>query len=131
VVLQTGDGFGLASWQQLLLGVAITTVSWVLVALFGPETDREVLVSFATHIKPGGPGWSAIVSPEQMQAEGHGSDIPTGLLAAATGAVGIYSALFATGYFLYGQRGMSAVMAILSIGAFILLSRLWSKLRFE
>jgi len=56
VTLKLGD-FGLASWQELLVGVAITTVCWITAALLSPPADAETLKSFCRHINPGGPGW--------------------------------------------------------------------------
>jgi len=57
VVFQIGGGFGLETWQQLLVGVGITTVSWISVAFIGPATNRQVLEDFVLKIRPGGPGW--------------------------------------------------------------------------
>lgn len=131
VILTIGNGFGLESWQQLLLGVAITTVAWVGVAFFGPTTDREVLLSFCRKIRPGGPGWKFIVEELGSEADEAGSDIPLGLLAALAGAVGIYSILFATGYFLYGHLLTGTLMSVLAVAALLGLLKLWSKLRFD
>jgi len=60
-----------------------------------------------------------------------GSDIPLGLLAALAGAVGIYSVLFATGYFLYGHVLTGTLMSALAVASLLGLLKLWSKLRFD
>jgi hypothetical protein len=131
VAFQIGDGFGLASWQQLLSGVALTTVAWMSVAFFGPETEVDVLERFVRDIRPGGPGWRVVRERMSDLPTEAPSDIPIGLLAAAVGAIGIYAVLFATGYFLYGNGVAGAGMAILSGVSFIVLAVLWSRLRFE
>ena len=46
VVFTVTGGMGLESWAQLVVGVVITTISWVTVAFLGPTTDTEKLVSF-------------------------------------------------------------------------------------
>jgi len=127
VVLQFNGGFGLETWQQLLVGVGITTVSWVSVAMWGPRTDREVLESFCEKINPGGPGWHDY----DAGVTGPGSDIPTGLLAAFSGTIGIFGILFATGYFLYGQTLTAVIMCSVAFVSLFWLSRLWSKLRLQ
>jgi len=127
VVLQFNGGFGLETWEQLLVGVGITTVSWVSVAMWGPRTDREVLESFCEKINPGGPGWHDY----DAGVTGPGSDIPTGLLAAFSGTIGIFGILFATGYFLYGQTLTAVIMCSVAFVSLFWLSRLWSKLRLQ
>lgn len=131
VALQIGDGFGLEAWQQLLLGVAITTVAWISVAFLARPTDREVLESFVIKVKPGGPGWKKVTDELDESLFEGGSDIPIGLLAAVVGALGIYSILFSTGYFLYSNVLAGSVMALIAVLSLTALWKLWSKLKFE
>ena len=46
---------------QLILGVAITTFSWILITYMTPEEDKEVLRDFYKKIQPGGKGWKKVV----------------------------------------------------------------------
>lgn len=45
---------------QLLIGVAITTLCWVIVAFVGPQTDTETLANLYRKVQPPGPGWAII-----------------------------------------------------------------------
>ncbi|MBT3450282.1 MAG: Na+:solute symporter [Bacteroidetes Order II. Incertae sedis bacterium] len=124
-------GLGLESWAQLVAGVVVTTISWVTVAFLGPATDTEKLVSFYEKIRPGGRGWGPIMWHLNESSSEDGSDLPMALLAAVFGSITIYSALFATGYFLYGQTGAAlSVAGIALLGGFGLW-KIWPKLKFD
>ena len=105
-VLHTRFGFSpIANDLQFLLSVGLTTLAWVAVTLLTAPSDMETLTHFVRKIQPGGPGWAKV--REQMQAEeltAKGWSIPTGILCMLVGAFAIYSALFSTGYFIYGKR---------------------------
>ena len=131
MVLQFGHGFGMESWQQLLVGVGITTTAWISVAIFGPTTDQAVLDSFYQKIRPGGPGWKPVLTRLGPGYESDGSDLPSGILASVVGALGIYSLLFATGYYLYGNWTAAFAMTLVAAISLFALYRLWSKIRFE
>ncbi len=138
VVLTIGHGFGLASWQQLLVGVFVTTLAWVVVAFSTAPTDRAVLEAFNNRIRAGGPGWRSFDSGPDNQAgedtsvaSEAGSDLPFGILATVAGAVAIYSSLFATGYLLYGQTGLSVLMMGIAALGFGAIRVLWPRLKFE
>lgn len=93
----------LASWEVLLIGVAITTVGWLLVTFLTPPTDAAVLRRFYKKIHPGGPGWAPVeVNLPAEETVGDGR-LAFGILAMLIGASAIYGALFATGYYLYGN----------------------------
>ncbi len=50
----------LSSWQELLIGVTITTIGWFIVTYLTRPTDDETLINFCKQIRPGGPGWERI-----------------------------------------------------------------------
>lgn len=131
ILFLIGHGFGMESWQQLLVGVGVTTTAWLSVAFLGPTTEPAVLDSFYHKIRPGGPGWKPVMSRLDIDHSTDGSDIPTGLLATVVGALGIYSLLFATGYFIYGRLPAAIAMAGVAVVSMLALYRLWSKIRFE
>ncbi|MEL6109321.1 MAG: sodium:solute symporter family protein [Planctomycetota bacterium] len=95
----------LTDWQQLLVGVVITTTAWLLVTLLAPPTDRDVLHSFYRLIRPGGPGWKPV--HRELAAEGEvveaGEPITAGLRAMFASTFLVYSLLFGIGYLLYGE----------------------------
>ena len=120
---------------QLVLGVAITTVSWVVVTLLTSPSDKSTLNEFYKITQPGGPGWNKVVS----DAKGDGIDldtqkrawnVPTGILCMLVGSVGIYGALFSTGYFIYGEYTEGSILFSVTILAFIILRKLMKKLMF-
>ena len=120
---------------QLVLGVAITTVSWVVVTLLTSPSDKSTLNEFYKITQPGGPGWNKVVS----DAKGDGIDldtqkrawnVPTGILCMLVGSVGIYGALFSTGYFIYGEYLEGSILFTVTILAFIILRKLMKKLMF-
>jgi solute:Na+ symporter, SSS family len=104
----------LASWQELTIGVAITTASWIIVTLLTPPTERAVLQSFYDKIRPIGAGWSRVVDTTQAQPD-------TGLTEAIAciflGCAAVYSALFATGSFIYGNLAAGAILSVVCIAA--------------
>ena len=119
---------------QLLAGVAITTVAWVGVAMATTPTDEGTLRSFYRKIGPRGPGWAAVLRraaaegvPLEDTATGSG-DLPVALACMSLAALAVYSALFATGYFLYGQTGLASLLALVAVGATATILRLWRRL---
>ncbi|TXF85452.1 Na+:solute symporter [Neolewinella aurantiaca] len=106
--------------QKLLLGIAITTVGWLVVTFMTQPTDRATLESFYTKIHPGGPGWQPVAANLPTDITVHpDSNMTLRIAAVFIGAIGIYSVLFATGFYLYGNLSatlISAGLAILGIG---------------
>ncbi len=127
-------GGGLADWERLIYIVALTTVAWVLVAYTTAPTDPDVLKRFYRRIRPGGPGWRAVQAEllrEGVAVETGASDLPYGIAAAVCGAFGIYSVLFATGFFLYEQPLTGLLFAAIAVASFVGIYKLWPRLRFE
>ena len=120
---------------QLVLGVAITTVSWVVVTLLTPPSDKSTLNEFYKITQPGGPGWDKVVSDAKedgidLDTEKRAWNVPTGILCMLVGSVGIYGALFSTGYFIYGEYLEGLILFSVTILAFVLLRKLMKKLMF-
>ena len=126
------NDFGLESWQQLLLGVGATTLTWLIAAFVTKPTDKETLYSFCRLTNPGGPGWNKIYT----EAEEAGSPIevhetpinlPSGILCMVLACMAVYCALFSTGFFLYGNLGFGVLLALVAIVSTVLLIMLWNK----
>ncbi len=120
-------------WVQVPVAVAITTAGWLLVTFLTPPTRHETLVSFCRLVRAGGPGWNKVL--EQARAAGEsteglktGWNVPQGILCMVLGCVAIYSALFATGYWLYGRYGTAGWVTGTAIAATVLLIRAWRRL---
>jgi len=98
----------LADWQRLTLGVAVTTAGWIAATLLSGPTERATLVEFCRLVHPGGPGWKAVL--RDAGAAGLGPayadtpwDVPGSILCMFLGCAAVYSALFATGYWIYAR----------------------------
>ena len=112
------NGIHFTTSAALLITVATTTICWVSVAWLGPETDREVLVSFYTKVRPFGPGWGpvrAMANLPEREALDDRDNIPLALVGGVAGCTMIWSALFTVGNFLYGRSGT----ALFLLGTFL------------
>ena len=121
-------GGGLDAWQQLLVGVALTTVCWLPCAYLAAPTDERRLVGFYRRIRPGGPGWAPV---ERMAGIAAGSfasqSLTVPLAASALGSVAIYGFVFATGYWLYGEASKAVAGLAVAGLAVVALVRVWNR----
>jgi len=129
------EGLGFAALHpslKLVLGVAVTTVGWLVFTMLTPPTDRATLQSFFAKIHPLGPGWRKVMVEGTRAGQGAGRDEPDESLTAAfggwfLGCLVVYSALFGTGYLLYGNLGLASacftVFLISVIGLYKLLPK--------
>ncbi|MFA6560655.1 MAG: sodium:solute symporter family protein [Verrucomicrobiia bacterium] len=120
--------------HALLITIAVTTVCWMLMAFFGPQTERAVLVEFYKKVRPFGPGWRRIrqeagISEEEAAATHE--NIPLAMLGWSAGCAVIWSALFTVGNFLYGRMAQAGVLLAMFVGSTLLLlwviNKLWGK----
>jgi solute:Na+ symporter, SSS family len=107
-------GLNWPSHYVLIASIALTTILWLVVAFLSPVTDAETLRRFYEKVRPAGPGWRAI--RERLGLAPSPDSLPLGLLATVLGAIAIWSALFATGSFLYGHLSQAVILTILAIG---------------
>lgn len=119
-------------WTEYIFVVAITTIAWLTVTfLTKPESD-ETLVSFYNKTTPGGPGWARIIAKQEHFSEEAIKKqwtVPAGISAMLTGCVLIYSCLFATGYYIYGDYVKALVITGIAIISALLLVKLWKRIR--
>ena len=107
---------------KLLVGVGITTIGWLTVTfLTQPETE-ETLRGFAKHVNPT-VGWKDYRSNEVVVT----GNLPLQILGMFLGCVIVYTALFATGSFIYGNTSLGLVLGGTSAVCLIILARLWRK----
>ncbi len=120
----------LADWQKLVIGVGITTTAWLSVALFTPAADESVLRRFVATIRRAGPGGAAVrrraAAAGEPLPEG-ASELTLGIACMMLGSVAVYSALFATGMFLYGKLGQASILAVVSAASAFGIFRLWGR----
>jgi Na+/proline symporter len=123
----------LSTHHALLITIAVTTVSWVLMAFLGPQTDQEKLIAFYRKVRPFGPGWRRIREAAGLseQAAATGENIPLALLGWFAGCIVIWSSLFAVGSFLYGRMAQAGLLLVVFLASGLALlyviNRLWSR----
>ena len=132
-------GLIIPAWQELVIGVGVTTVAWIGVTLATRPTSDETLLRFYRLTRPGGPGWRAVLDradpegrhsgplgEEDPDAASRGAGGPArGLLCMSLASLSVYAALFATGYWLYGEPGRAISLAVVATVAAALVIRLW------
>ncbi len=123
----------IATHLALIITILLTTLCWVLTAYFGPQTDRQTLISFYKKIRPFGPGWRRIrlaAGVSDAEAAATRENIPLALLGWAAGCTVIWSGLFTVGNFLYGCLDLAlTLLGVFIVGALALLyvmNRLWT-----
>ena len=118
--------YGLPLYMKFPLIVLITTIIWLAVTLITPADDNETLINFYKKTKPGGPGWSFIKKLDNIDNKEEKWIVPSGILCMILGCLMIYSALFSTGYFIYGFTFEAFVFLFFAI-VFSILLYLYSK----
>jgi Na+/proline symporter len=112
---------------QLVAGVAVTTVGWLLVTFLTAPADEGTLLSFYREIRPFGRGWRRVLSlgPDEPGPEVGG--VAAGLMGWFLGLAAVYGALFGTGFILYGEFGMGVACLMVAgtamVGIFRILPR--------
>jgi len=104
-----------ATATVMLVTVAGSTVTWLLVTVLTPPEPEAVLDAFYQRVRPGGPGWAAV-----SRRLGYGREtIPGGALAWTNwvaGTIAVYATLFGIGQLIFGFSawglGMLAVAAL-------------------
>jgi hypothetical protein len=121
-------------WAEYLFVVLVTSVIWIAVTYLTPAEDPSVLRSFYQKIQPGGPGWKKVVDEAaadniNITDDRQGWSVPSGITAMLLGCGMIYGAMFATGYWIYGENSRAVVLTIITLVFAVLLLRTWKKVR--
>ena len=119
---------------QLIIGVAITTFSWILITFLTPEEDKQVLRDFYKKIQPGGKGWKKVVDEAKddgidLKGKKEAWDVPTGILCMVLGCFFIYSILFSIGYLLYSEYTFAIILLTVSVVSLFFLKKAWKRLK--
>nr|MBI1230419.1 Na+:solute symporter [Cytophagales bacterium] len=116
------------SYLKLLLGVGITTITWILVTLLTKPEDDKILLAFYQKVRPASWGWKSLLDryPDQKQEQGQ---LPMEIGLMLVGSIMVYAALFATGFWIYGNTvGGSIATIIAAIGA-VVIFKSWEKMK--
>jgi len=129
-----GDEGVMPSYAKFPMIVLITTIVWIVVTYATQPESNEVLRNFYKKIQPGGPGWDKVVNEAkednvEVVDNNEGWSVPSGILAMMVGCVLIYSVMFATGNFIYGEYSKAFILlGVVVISGFILI-KLWKKIK--
>jgi hypothetical protein len=121
---KTHAGSELSTTFQLLFGIGFTTLSWVFVSLVTNPTDKQVIekfenkvfeVSLGETISNNSEGVLDNKSIKSNTVVSKFHNFGFKILGFIVATLGIYSALFATGYFLYGETALAWICTGISI----------------
>ena len=123
-------GIELKGYENILVGVSVTTIGWVLVTFLTNPTDNEVLFSFYKKIKPSKTGWQVVIQKAalagynlQLDDQREDSQIGLGIISMLLGCLSVYATLFATGYWVYGMSMKAITFTIIAVISFVILFR--------
>lgn len=105
--------FEIAGYWQLIIGVVVTTIGWIIVTLFTKPTDANTLASFEQLI---------------FGKKSKFHNIQYKIVGFLLGVIGTYSFLFATGYFIYSKTTIAIILSIISVGCAGILIKIWNKI---
>ena len=122
--------------EKLIIGVTITTISWLIVTLITPPSNMETLQNFYKKIQPGGPGWKKVIEESELKGiaitgKKEKWDVPSGILCMLFGSISVYSILFGIGYILYSQTTTGIIFLTISVVSIIALMKFWKRLSTE
>ena len=121
-------------WAEFPFVVAVTTILWLLITFITPSEDESVLRAFYKKTQPGGPGWAKIIDKAQKDGvelldDNKTWSVPAGIVAMLLGCSMIYSIMFCTGYFIYGNLRLAFPLLALAIVSGYLLIKIWGKIK--
>ena len=122
--------------EKLIIGVTITTISWLIVTLITPPSNIETLQNFDKKIQPGGPGWKKVIKESESKGititgKKENWDVPSGILCMLFGSISVYSILFGIGYILYSQTTTGIIFLGISVLSVVALMKFWKRLSTE
>lgn len=132
-LIHTELGFEtISSSMQLLIGVGVTTLSWILVTLYTKPESEEVLLDFYQKVHPGGPGWKHVLDVAESKGKKiigkkEKWDVPNGLLCMLFGTLSVYSILFSIGSLIYGNDSSFMITSIIGLLSLFALFYFWKK----
>ncbi|WP_299157286.1 sodium:solute symporter family protein [uncultured Tenacibaculum sp.] len=100
----------IAGYWQLIIGVLITTIGWIIVTLLTQPTDKNTVNKFNNLIFDG---------------EDKFKNVGAKIVGFVTGTIGVYSFLFATGNWIYGKTMLAVILSILTLVCILILRKIW------
>ncbi|MFT4660658.1 MAG: SSS family solute:Na+ symporter [Patiriisocius sp.] len=123
-----------ADYMQFPLVVLLTTIIWVVVTFLTKPEDDEVLYDFFKKIQPAKAGWKSILNKATHEkinliTEKKSGNLSNNVLAVFVACILVYSALFATGNWIYGNISLAAILTGVVVLMTITLLKLWKKMK--
>ena len=121
-------------WGEIPFVVFVTTTIWLIATFMTQPESKDVLNSFYKKIQPGGPGWSKVIKEakadniELMDIK-EGWSVPSGILAMLLAITMVYSCMFSTGYYIYGETSKALILTGVAVISGFLLAKTWKKIR--
>ncbi|MDO6676094.1 Na+:solute symporter [Tenacibaculum sp. 1B UA] len=100
----------IAGYWQLIIGVFVTTIGWVIVTLLTQPTDAKTLEKFDNLI---------------FKGENKFKNVGFKIVGFVTGIIGVYSFLFATGNWIYGEMILAITLSIITLICILILKKIW------
>ncbi len=121
-------------WANYPFVVVVTTAIWMIVTLLTPPESDKTLRAFYKKIQPGGPGWSKVIDKAATDNvaiinKDEKWSVPSGISAMILGCILIYSIMFATGYWIYGNTMQALILSGVALVSGILLSKVWARMK--
>ncbi len=123
------------SWSRFLAIVLVTTIVWVVTTLLTKPEDKEVLNSFYKKTQPGGPGWKKVIEQARLdhidiiENDDKKWAVPSGILAMILGCILVYSSMFATGNWIYGEYPLAIGLTVVVALSGFLLAKVWNRMK--
>ena len=105
---------------KLLIGVSITTASWLIVTLLTQPESNEVLVRFYEKVHPASMGWKTVLKNNPSVKEERGQ-LPFEIMLMVVGSFTVYGALFTIGFWLYGNLLPAVISGLIAISGSVFL----------
>ena len=122
------------SYLQFPLVVLLTTIVWLIVTLVTAPEEQRVLANFYQQIQPEKTGWKPVLAVAKKNGTPlleniEKSTLSESILAVFVGCICVFSTLFATGNWIYGNIWLATTLTILCFASTLVLIRLWKKIK--
>ncbi len=121
-------------WTEYPFVVLVTTLIWLAATFMTQPESKTVLRDFYKKIQPGGPGWEKVIKDAKTDGvviadPNEKWSVPQGISAMILGCILIYTCMFATGYWIYGEIKLAAILTVIAVVSGILLARVWNRMK--
>ena len=122
------------SYWQFPLVVLLTTIVWLVVTVLTQPEQQETLLNFYNKIQPKKEGWSPVLAKARANnstiiSSNDNSNLSDGLLAVFVGCILVFSCLFATGNWIYGNYTIALTLTAIALTAAFILLKIWKKIK--